>query len=362
MVFRIAGLCTAVATVLLIAAAVAGGPLQAQEGGADPRAAPAGGQGSKIAFQKTRENYSINRLDPTTAEIWVMDEDGSDPIRLTENETEDLAAAWSPDGETLAFYSVERDGPRIHLINDFSKLPIVNGADQTPEPFKSQRGRFPSWSPDGKKIAFDNGGQFEGDVFVINDDGGRLKQLTFDPLPNTPKSQRNIRPDWSPDGKKIAFTSRRNGNDEIYVMDADGTNLINLTNNGAADNAPNWSPKDANGDSKIVFQSNRGGNVDIYVMNADGTAQTRLTTFHGRDLDPDWSPDGTQIAFDREIEDATASPEPITTSDGVREVFVMDAKDEDGPDGVPDGNGDSLKQLTQLPSENGHPGWGFADD
>ena len=96
----------------------------------------------------------------------------------------------------------------------------------------------------------------------------------------------DVNPSWSPDGTKIAFDSSRDGNTEIYVMDADGSNQINLTNNSAFDGCFDWSPDG----SKIVFTSDRGGNFvsritsdnitmsEIYVMDANGSNQTRLTS------------------------------------------------------------------------------------
>jgi Tol biopolymer transport system component len=293
-------------------------PGHAQEPSASaPESAPPG-LGSKIAFTRISQNASCGFEDTPEGEIWVMNGDGTEQSRLTHNSTFDLGAVWSPDGQTVAFYSTDEvAGPHLFLIP-------ADGGDQmllTP-----MRGRFPSWSARGK-IAFDNGGPTSGDIFVVNSDGTGLEQLTNSP------AARNIRPDWSPNGQKIAFTSRRDGNDEIYVMNADGTDQTRLTSNPAADIAPAWSPSG----KEILFQSSRDGNVEIYVMNADGTEQRRLTTYAGRDQDPDWSPSGRSIAFERDIE-------PISC--GLLQVFVMNA---DGTDPTP---------LTGLPSENGHPGWG----
>jgi TolB protein len=99
-------------------------------------------------------------------------------------------------------------------------------------------------------------------------------------------------PEWTPDGK-IVFSSNRSGNDEIYIMNADGTGVKNLSQNPASDKSPTAS---ANG--KIAFASNRGANWDIYTMNlSDGSNVQRLTTNGNDDLLPTWSPTGTEIAF-----------------------------------------------------------------
>ncbi len=92
---------------------------------------------------------------------------------------------------------------------------------------------------------------------------------------------------------KIAFTSTRDGNHEIYSMNADGSNQTRLTNNAAADDNPAWSPDG----TKIAFTSIRDGNYEIYIMNANGSSQTNLTNNVSRDDYPAWSPDGIKIAF-----------------------------------------------------------------
>jgi Tol biopolymer transport system component len=127
-------------------------------------------------------------------------------------------------------------------------------------------------------------GNFE--IYVMNADGtgqGRLTDNAAD----------DYNPAWSPDGTKIAFASNRDGNFEIYVMHADGSGQTRITNNPGSDVEPAWSPDG----SKIAFASDRTGNSAIYVMNPDGTAQTRLAGDGAYDFSPAWSPDGSRIAF-----------------------------------------------------------------
>ena len=114
-------------------------------------------------------------------------------------------------------------------------------------------------------------------------------------------------PSWSPDGLHIAFVSKRDGDDEIYVMDANGENLRNLTNDSSRDGHPSWSP---DGQS-IAFFSERDGNYEIYVMGSDGSNPRRLTDHPAEDRSPSWSPDGRHIAFD-------------SNRDGDWEIYVMD--------------------------------------
>jgi TolB protein len=155
---------------------------------------------------------------------------------------------------------------------------------------------LPAWSPDGRRIAFtsNRGGQL--DVYLVNADGSGLMRLT--------RARRaiDVAPAWSPDGTRIAFASDRAGvnNLEIYVMKVDRSGLTRPTFTGGDhdvlgdDNLPDWSPDG----TRIVFASTRDQNEEIYVMNADGSGQTRLTATLGADESrPAWSPDGTKLLF-----------------------------------------------------------------
>jgi len=113
-------------------------------------------------------------------------------------------------------------------------------------------------------------------------------------------------------GGVIAFSSNRDGNSEIYVMNADGSDPRRLTDNSADDWSPAWSPDGM----QIAFTSARDGNYEIYVMDADGSNQRRLSDSDDFDWGPDWSPDSTQIAF-------------TSNRDGRDEIYVMNS---DGTD------------------------------
>ena len=147
-------------------------------------------------------------------------------------------------------------------------------------------GAFGPRADAGGRIAFASDRDGDLEIYVMNADGSALMQLTDD-------EAFNADPAWSPDGDRIAFASDRDGDFAIYVMNADGSDPLRLTTSAGDDVFPAWSP-DGN---RIAFVSNRDGDVAIYVMNADGSDPLRLTTSAGFDADPAWSPDGNRIAF-----------------------------------------------------------------
>jgi Tol biopolymer transport system component len=241
--------------------------------------------GKKIAFVTNRDG---------NAEIYIMNADGSDQMRLTENSVSDLLPSWSPDGSKIVFDS-DRDGNReIYIMN-------ADGSGQTRLTNDPAVEYAPTWSPDGTRIAFHSNRDGNWEIYVMSTDGSNQTRLTVN-------SAMDAWPSWSPDGGKIAFHSRRNKNAEIYVMDTDGSNQTRLTDNPADDYSPSWSPDG----TRIIFFSERDENFEIYTMDADGSNQTRMTDNPANDTRPSWSPDGTRIFFcsDRDFDE---------------EIYVMDA-------------------------------------
>jgi Tol biopolymer transport system component len=189
----------------------------------------------------------------------------------------------------------------------------------------------PAWSPDGSRIVFFRGPEMgPSHIYVINADGTDVRQLT-----QGSRSDRN--PAWSPDGTRIAFARSGNYGYEVYVMDADGSNATAVTS-VAAESAPSpvWSPDG----SRIALDVDGA----IYVMSADGTGLRRLSPELPRgvlDMRPSWSPDGTQIAFMRYTnEDVAASPE-----DG--DIWIIDA---DGSDATRVTHGSAIDNWPQWVS------------
>ena len=204
-------------------------------------------------------------------EIYVMNADGSNVTRLTNNAATDRDPAFSPDRSKITFISNRDGNSEVYVMN-------ADGTNQT----RLTKGLFasrPVFSPDGSTIAFagTSGGKL--DIFLMNVNGSNLTPLTNNPADD-------FAPAFSPDGSKIAFTSDRDGNSVIYVINANGTSQSRLTDKASVNFDPAFSPDG----SKIAFSSNRDVNFEIYVMNANGTNQVRLTNNGATDTVPTWSP------------------------------------------------------------------------
>ena len=313
---------------------------------------------STIAFVSTRHDSAAGPMvDPQrsllAAEIYLMNGDGTNPRRLTENTAFDAFPALSPDGSRIVFDSNRRraEGEPFNTSDLF--VMNTDGTGQT----LVTRGSSATWSPDSKQIAFhasasgtgqpikpDPGAaRSDNDIFVLNVDdvlnhGARPTNIT-----NSPAAIDDD-PDWSPNGQTIVFTSHavtdnpvNSATAEIYTIASDGTGTpARLTNNTEEERAPAWSPDG----KRIVFCCRRGGpDFEICVMNGNGTGQVQLTDNDAPDLTPSWSPDGKKIVFHRRV-----------GGRGQFQLFVVNA----------DGTGEV--QLTFPPGINAFPNWGEVGD
>ena len=247
--------------------------------------------------------------------IDLMNADGSGRIRLIDSSRHASGPSWSPNGDRIAFqarnntatsiYVMNADGNDIirltYEANVFDNEPCWTVNDKilfgrgnpaygngeiwmvNPDGGDLHRvgniaGATPRSSNDGSKIVFASLSDGDWEIWIMNADGSNPIQITDNQF-------NDWLPSWSPDFDRIAFESDRDGNHEIYTMDINGHNVYNLTNNGYYNGCPRWSPDG----SKIVFESSQSGGFEIYKMTTTGSSQERLTFTSGA-YRPDWRP------------------------------------------------------------------------
>ena len=288
---------------LLVGCQGADRPLAPSLDGAQLSNASASGQG-KIVFHSSRSGEF---------HVFAMNADGTEQTQLSSGDNFDFDPTWSPNGQRIGFNRFPTDFSTSDiLLMNADGTGLTNLTNDAPYDFGA------IWSPNGKQIAFASNRDGTDDAYVINVDGSGLKRLTTNAYVNAVTA-------WSPDGKQIAFSSYRDyvigpvGDLELFVMNADGTNITQLTDNFVDDEGDHagWSP---NG-KLFAFSSRRdGGDLDIFVMNADGTGARQLTGIGGDFADDDdsfWSPNGKYLSFH-------------STRDGDEEVYTMNAADGSG--------------------------------
>jgi Tol biopolymer transport system component/DNA-binding winged helix-turn-helix (wHTH) protein len=269
---------------------------------------------------------------PEPFSIFSLERETGEKRRLTSppaGSIGDFSPVFSPDGQSLAFVRM----PSV-AVADLYVMPVRGGEPKRLTFTNKFIGRI-TWTPDGRELIFSSGlGMYDGGLWRVSASGGSPQRLVaagqqaIDPA-IAPKGERlayvqtlidsniwridltnakrrrdarkmvisstylDLNPQYSPDGRKIVFSSDRAGGFEIWVCNSDGEYPIQLTNLDAHTGTPRWSP-----DGKsIVFDSRRDGNADIFLISAEGGTPNRLTRDPAEDITPSWSRDGRSIYF-----------------------------------------------------------------
>jgi TolB protein len=261
---------------------------------------------SRIAFIN---NQSRNK------EVYVMDYDGANVVRLTFDRSIALLPEWSPDGKAIAFNSYKAQNPDAYLL-DFPggtvrQLSMRQGLNTSPH-----------FSPDGQTLALTLSRGGDPDLYLIDRGGKIIRRLTH-------TTGVDSSPTFSPNGQQIAFISDRAGSPDLYVVDTTGAGVQRLTYGQWVD-APSWSPKG----NLIVYERQRAqGQYDIYTVDPSGRNNQALTQGGARNEGPSWSPDGRFIVF-------------ASNRNGRRQLFIMGA------------DGSNPHPVGDIPGQCFDPSWG----
>ena len=270
---------------------------------------------TKLTFSSDRNKEAVlatvEKRD--VKEVYVADYDGANPRRITINRSLNINPSWSPDGRSIAYISYRGGNPDILISN------IYAGTMESPTKGVGQN-FLPAFSPDGNRIAFWSNRDGNPEIYVMNRDGSNTIRLT-----NNPATEST--PTWSPSGTQIAFTSDRSGTPQIYVVNTDGSGLRRISSESYADRAT-WSPAPYN---EIAFSARTGPGFDIKILNI-ATGETRQITFgEGTNESPAWAPNGRHLAF-------------MSTRAGRSQIFTVDR------------DGRNLRQITKE-GNNQTPHW-----
>ena len=246
-------------------------------------------------------------------ELYLCDFDGYNAEQMTFKQDLALFPSWSWDGRWVAYTSYKNGKPDLFIRN----LKDNRGTIVAKEGINAS----PAWVPGKFQLALTQSFTGDQEIYLLTGDGKMIKRLTHNRGIDTS-------PTFSPDGKRMAFVSKRSGTPQIYIMDINSGQTRRLTFSGNNNTQPAWSP---NGD-KICFTAMEGGQTNIMMINVDGNSQRQLTQNAGNNESPSWSPDGNLIVFS-------------STREGKSKLYVMTAF------------GTDQRRLLNLPGAQTNPKW-----
>jgi TolB protein len=212
-------------------------------------------------------------------EIYILGIDGRGVTPVTRNRSINLSPTWSPDGRQVAWTSYKRGNPDLYIKD------LVSGRTRV---VSDEEGINASavYSPDGRRIALTRSEKGDADIWILDAKTGAVLQRV------TTGGGIDVAPDFSPNGDQLVFCSERSGGSQIYLVDLDGAAPRRLTPTAGFFTDPVFSPDG----SRIAFVA-RDGNFDVLTMKVDGSEMTRLTQDQGDNEDPTWSPNGRYLVF-----------------------------------------------------------------
>jgi TolB protein len=279
---------------------------------------------SKLTFDSDRDGERMSGTVESRGvkEIYISDYDGESQRRVTVGKTLNISPRWSPDARSIAYTSYRRGGGNIFVSNIFQGT--LEEVTRAPKP--GEKGPdvgenwLPAWSPDGTRIAFTSTRDGNPEIYIANRDGSGVRRLTNNPGIDTS-------PTWSPSGTQLAFVSDRSGSPQIYTMGVDGLGLARRTSESYCDR-PTWSPAPYN---EIAYTSRSGPGFDIKVLDLVSGQVRALTFGEGTNESPAYSPNGRHVAF-------------MSTRSGKSQIFTVSR------------DGKNVRQVTRS-GNNGKPDW-----
>lgn len=246
-------------------------------------------------------------------EIYTSEFDGFNPIRQSHGSTINLSPSWSSDGKWLAYTSYAKGKPDLYIRHIAEKRGSVLA--------KKGVNIAPSWVPGQFMLGATLSYSGDQEIYLLTGTGKIIKRLTYN-------RGIDVSPSFSPDGKKMAFVSKRSGTPQIHIMDLESKEVKRLTFHGRYNTQPSWSPQGG----KIAYTGLKDGQSNIYVIGVDGVGLTQLTQDTGDNESSSWSPDGSLLAFS-------------STREGTSRIYMMTAF------------GTDQRRLLVLPGEQSGPQW-----